>query len=144
MNSTKDKLLQDIGELIEATDEVLNGWTGENNLQFPVLLGMIAVRYNWDEKQVRRADPFVREYIRNHPDWYVTRGAKGGIMRASVKNKKEAAKSSKDAVKKQMQALIESKVASLVGNKPVQNVVDTNPASEDDTDDDSNFTLDDN
>lgn len=110
-NSTKEKVLKDISDLIDATDDALNGWSGDGNLQFPVLLGMIAVRHNWDEKQVRRADPFVREYVRNHPDWYVTRGAHGGIMKSADKLKKEAAKLAKDLAKKQMQEAIEAKAA---------------------------------
>ena len=110
-NSTKEKVLKEISDLIDATDVALNEWTGEGNLQFPILLGMIAVRHNWDEKQVRRADPFVREYVRNHPDWHVTRGAHGGIMRATEKQKKDAVKLAKDLAKKQMQDAIEAKAA---------------------------------
>jgi hypothetical protein len=129
-NPTKDKLLQDINQLIDSTDEVLNSWSGDTNLQFPVLLGMIAVRNNWDEKQVRRADPFVREYIRNHPEWYVTRGAHGGIMRAADKNKKEQAKLSKELTKKQMKSDLEAKVAAME-SKVTSQV--TSDVSEDDS-----------
>lgn len=95
----------------KATNQVLDEWTGEGNLQFPVLLTMIAVRMNWDDKQLRRNDPFVREYVRKHPDWYVTRGAHGGIMRASEKQKKEAAIAAKELAKKQMVDAIEAKAA---------------------------------
>jgi hypothetical protein len=110
-NDTKEKLLNEYSELMAATDVALSEWSGEGNLQFPVLLGMMAVRANWDEKQVREADPFVRKYVRSHPDWYVTRGAHGGIMRSAEKQKKEAAKAAKDLVKKQMQDAIEAKAA---------------------------------
>jgi len=107
--SVKQTVLVGWGELIDATDAALSEWTGEGNLQFPVLLGMMAVKNNWNEKQVRRADPFVRDYVRLHPDWHVTRGAHGGIMRMSERQKKEAAQQAKDLAKKQMRDAIEAK-----------------------------------
>jgi hypothetical protein len=111
-NDIKEKVLNEMSELFEATDNALNEWAGEGNLQFPVLFGMIAMKLNLDEKQVKEMDPFVRKYVRSHPEWYVTRGAHGGIMKASDKQKKEAAKEAKDLAKKQMQEALEAKVAS--------------------------------
>ena len=97
--------------VFKAADEILNDWQGEGNLQFPNLMGMLAVKMNWDEKQVRENDPVVRYYVRNNPEWHVTRGAHGGIMRSSDRQKKEQAKSAKEALKQQMKATIEAKVA---------------------------------
>jgi len=111
MNEVIRATLDRLSDIFTVTDEVLNEWKSEGNLQFPVLLGMIAVKMNWDEKQVREADPLIRFYIRNNPDWHVTRGAHGGIMRSSDKQKKDVAKSNKDLIKKQMQAIIDAKVA---------------------------------
>jgi hypothetical protein len=114
MNDSKtlvENLLEEFTQIFATTDQVLSEWNGEGNLQFPILLGMIAVKLQWDDKQMREADPFVRKYIRNHPDWYVTRGAHGGIMRASERNKKEAAKQAKELAKKQMKDAIEAKAA---------------------------------
>jgi hypothetical protein len=109
------KIVQDVidklSPLFQATEEVLNDWKGDGNLQFPVLLGMMAVKLNWDEKQVRENDPLVRYYVRNNPDWYVTRGAHGGIMRSTEKQKKEVAKLAKEAAKAQVLAAVEAKVA---------------------------------
>lgn len=112
MSNTVQTVLDKLAPLFQTTDVVLLEWANshsDNNLQFPVLLGMIAVRMNWDEKQLRENDPIVRFYVRNNPDWYVTRGAHGGIMRASDKQSKEAAKNAKAAVKAQLQAAIEAK-----------------------------------
>jgi len=113
--------LEKIRGIWQATDQALSEWTSEKNLQFPVLLGMIAVRMNWDEKQVRDADPFVRFHVRNHPDWYVTRGAGGGIMRKSDKDKKEAIRIAKEAAKKQMADKLEAKVAATPSSPPIDN-----------------------
>ena len=111
MNKTVQDVIDKLSPLFQATDDVLNDWNGEGNLQFPVLLGMMAVKLNWDEKQVRENDPLVRYYVRNNPDWYVTRGAHGGIMRSVEKQKKEDVRLAKEAAKAQMQAAIDAKVA---------------------------------
>ena len=115
MSNTVQAVLDKLAPLFQTTDEVLTEWASgqsEGNLQFPVLLGMMAVKLNWDEKQVRENDPLVRFYVRNNPEWYVTRGAHGGIMRATEKQKKEADKAAKEAARAQMKAAIEAKTAS--------------------------------
>lgn len=112
MSDAIDNNLQTIQRLWQQTEEVLSEWTGEGNLQVPVLLGMMAVRFNWNEKQVRDFDPMIRFHLRNHPDWYMTRGVKGGIQRASERQKKEAALQARALVKQQMQAVLDAKMAS--------------------------------
>jgi hypothetical protein len=92
-------------------DEVLNEWKGEGCYQFPALLGEIKLRMNWDDKQLRANDPIIREYIRNHSDWYVTRGAGGGIMRSTDKQKKDAVKIAKEKVKAELNAALDAEVA---------------------------------
>lgn len=112
MSNTVQTVLDKLAPLFKTTDEVLTEWSdgkSEGNLQFPVLLGMIAVKMNWDEKQLRENDPLVRFYVRNNPEWYVTRGAHGGIMRATDKQSKEAAKAAKDLVKAQLKSAINAK-----------------------------------
>ena len=109
--TVKQRVLDELAELFDVTDKALSEWTGEGNLQFPALLLRMAARMNWTDKQMREADPFVRKYVRSHPDWYVTRGAHGGIMRASEKQKKEADKVAKDLAKKKLQDEIDAKVA---------------------------------
>jgi hypothetical protein len=112
MSDTINNNLEILRALFQQTDEVLSEWVEENkNLQVPVLLGMMAVRFNWNEKQVRDNDPFVRFHVRNHPDWHVTRGAHGGIMRASEKQKKEAIVIAKALAKKQVADAIEAQIA---------------------------------
>jgi hypothetical protein len=111
MSDTINSNLETLRALFQKTDQVLSEWTGEGNLQVPILLGMMAVRFNWDEKQVRDYDPFVRYHVRNHPDWHVTRGAHGGIMRASEKQKKEAILLAKTIAKKQMVDALEAQAA---------------------------------
>ena len=117
-------LLEELTQVFNTTDQVLSEWTGEGNLQFPILLGMIAVKMQWDDKQMREADPFVRKYVRNHPSWHVTRGAHGGIMRATERDKKEAAKQAKEAAKKMVKDALEAKVASMT-SKPADDSTDS-------------------
>jgi hypothetical protein len=133
MSNIVQSVLDKLAPLFQATDEVLSEWSGEGNLQFPVLLGMMAVRLNWDEKQVRENDPLVRYYVRNNPDWYVTRGAHGGIMKSTEKQKKEQAKLAKEAAKAQLQAALEAKVAAAASAKSDEPADDTADSNTDDT-----------
>jgi hypothetical protein len=82
-------------------------------MQFPTLMGMLASRFSWDEKGIKDHDPVVRFYVRTHPDWCVTRGAHGGIMRAANKQKKQAAASAKEALKIVMKQKLETQAASM-------------------------------
>lgn len=116
-NDTAQAVINDLMPIFQAIEESLNEWSGEGNLQFPVLLGMVAVRLNWDEKQVRENDPFVRKYVRSNTDWYVTRGAHGGIMRASDRQKKEAIIQAKELAKKQMKEALEAKEVAALAAK---------------------------
>jgi len=116
MSETISNNLEKLTAIFTATDQALSEWVGDGNLQFPVLLGMIAVRMKWDEKQVRDADPFVRFHVRNHPEWHVTRGAHGGIMRKSDKDKKEALRLAKELAKKQMSDALEAKAAGAIAS----------------------------
>jgi|SRR5277367_3181344 len=104
--------------MLLVVDEVLSDWRGEGCFQFPVLLGQVQLKMGWNDdeegkKQLRSNDPIIREYIRNHPDWYVTRGAHGGIMRRSEKYKKEAVAEAKRKAKEEMNAELDAKVAEL-------------------------------
>lgn len=111
MSKPVETFLADLKPVLEATEEALGDWNGEGNLQFPVLLGMIAIKLNWDEKSVRENDPHVRSFVRRHPDWYVTRGAHGGIMKSAERQKKVTEMAAKELAKKQMKEAIEADAA---------------------------------
>jgi len=117
MDNSISSALEGLTDIFTATGEVLNEWHGNVNLQFPVLMGMLAVRMNWDEKQVRENDPLVRYYVRKHPDWYVTRGAHGGVMRIADKQKKEATTAKRLSLKNQIRQEIEARVAQVTSNE---------------------------
>lgn len=108
----KSVFLEKMDQLFDATEKALSEWQGEGNLQFPHLVHTMAVKLNWDDETMRKNDPIVRNIVRDHPDWYVTRGAHGGIMRRSEKDKKDAAKAAKELAKQQMKEAIEAKAAS--------------------------------
>ena len=110
-NKSVDNTLDKIKEVLEFVEESLSEWTGNGNLQFPVLIQMVAVKANWDEKQLRLNDALVRYHVRHHDDWYVTRGAHGGIMRKTDKQKKDAEKLAKETAKNQVKAALAAKVA---------------------------------
>lgn len=116
MSEIINNVLEQLSVIFSSTDDVLREWNGEGNMQFPALLGMLAIKMDWDEKQVREADPLIRFYIRRNSDYHVTRGAHGGIMKSSDKQKKEAIKMAKDLAKKQMQILLEAKAATMTSD----------------------------
>lgn len=99
-------------------DESLNELIGDSCLQFPTLLIAVAAKLNWGSKQLRENDPIIRKYIRNHPDWHVTRGAGGGIMKASDKQSKDALVAAKKKAREEMNAVLEAKMAQLQNIAP--------------------------
>lgn len=99
--------------VFHATDTALSEWSGESNLQFPALMETLALKLNWSEEDIRQSDPLVRFYVRNHPEWHVTRGAKGGIQRRAAKDAKDAIKAAQKLAKDQVQAILDSKLASV-------------------------------
>ena len=129
-NKSVDNTLDKIKTVLEYVEEALSEWTGNGNLQFPVLIQMVAVKANWNEKELRLNDAIVRYHVRNHEDWHVTRGAHGGIMRTPEKQKKDAEKLAKETAKSQVKAALAAKMAE-------QSVTSVKTSSSDDLDDDS-------
>lgn len=122
--------LNNLTPVLEVVDSELNDWNGEGCLQFPILMTKIAAKLSWDDKQMRAKEPIIREYVRTHPDWHVTRGAHGGIMRAAEKQKKEAVKAAKEKAKAELEVeLAKRTAAAQVGNTPVT-TDNTNTVSE--------------
>jgi hypothetical protein len=116
MSDTIETNLENIRALFTATDQFLSEWKEEGNLQIPELIKTMTRSLNWDEKTVRDNDPLIRYHVRHHPDWHVVRGAHGGIMRASDKQKKEAAKQAKDLAKQTMVAALEARAQAVVSS----------------------------
>lgn len=97
----------------EHTDQALSEYFQKNteNLQFPTLLTMVTLQMKLDAKDTKEVDPMIRTFVRNHPEYYVSRGAKGGIMKIESHQKKVDAKAAKEAQKKLLQDQIDAKVA---------------------------------
>lgn len=85
------------------TQAVLDDWRTEGNggnLPIPKLLGRIAVKLNWDENQILDNDPLVRNVVRNHPDWLVSLGTRGGVQHREDKERIAREKAELKAQKK--------------------------------------------
>jgi hypothetical protein len=108
-----------LAPLFSVVDEVLNEWTSDKCYQLPMLMMNIKAKMKWEgeegEKQFRAKDPIIRDYIRNHPTWYITRGAHGGVMRRAEKEKKEAAAEAKRTAiaeaKREISAALDAEIA---------------------------------
>lgn len=94
-----------------ASEQELSEWVSEDNLQFPHLISLVGKRLQMDVASHTEIDPIVRRYVRTHPEWRVSRGAKGGIMRLSVWQKKQGAKDALAAAKKVVTAQVDAKVS---------------------------------
>jgi hypothetical protein len=111
MNDPIESFLDSQRSILNLVDELLDGWKIEALYQVPQLLLHMGVRLNWDATQLRKFDPIVRAYLKDHPVWYVTRGAHGGIMRRDEHNKKENDKLTKLRAKEELKATLEAKAA---------------------------------
>lgn len=111
MSDPVSNTLENLRAIFQATDSALAEWTEEGNLQLPKLLAKMALRMNWNQDQIREADPFIRYYLRNHPDWCITRGAHGGIMRKADQLKRDAVKIAKEQARQKVEAANAAKKA---------------------------------
>ena len=111
MSDSIQKITDKLSGIFSKANEALSEWTEDGNLQFPALMGKLAVKLNLDDKQLREIDPIVRYYVRNHPEYEITRGAHGGIMRLSDKKKKDESRKAKEKLKADMLALVDAKIA---------------------------------
>jgi hypothetical protein len=89
-------------------DNVLQSWVGEGCYKLPLLLEQVSDQFQWNEEQFRAKDPVVRDYLRNHEHYYVTRGAHGGVGRRTDLDKKEAVLRNKKQAKDDIMSAIEA------------------------------------
>jgi hypothetical protein len=98
-------------ETFQFVDQILANWTGVGCYKLPTLLEEVAVQFDWTEEQFRAKDPIVRDYLRSHPLYFITRGARGGIGRRFEKDQKEARLEAKKQAKKEVEMAIEAEIA---------------------------------
>lgn len=103
-----------INPILLAVEDILNEWDAKSKdqpcLQIPTLMEKVQGQLDLSSTEVNAKEPVIRDYFRNHPKWYVRRGAHGGIGRREDKAKKEAAQNSRDQVKAQVQAELAKKL----------------------------------
>lgn len=110
MNDNINKTLEQLHKIFVSVEEILTAWTEPGNLQVSTLLRKLAVKMNFDEKQIHHIDPFVRFYINNNTNYSIVRGAHGGITRIVDQQKKESMRLAKETVKKTMTDMLEAKI----------------------------------
>src|SRR5208282_2072247 len=110
-----NKATEDSRVIYLATEESLEfDWDRKENLQFPNLLTFVMSRLKADPKTASDIDPHMRSYVRKHPKYYVSRGAKGGIMLMSVHLARLAKKGAVEVAKQELKAQVDAKVAAAV------------------------------
>lgn len=110
MSDPVESFLDSQRPLLKLVDEMLEEWKSDSCYQVPQLLLNMGARENWNSEQLRKFDPIVRAYLKDHPVWYVTRGAHGGIMKRAEHDKKEADKAAKEAAKIALKAKIDAAI----------------------------------
>jgi hypothetical protein len=112
MSDAVESFLNQWKPILTLVDEVLGEWNGEGCYQVPGLVKLLSVRLNWDSETARQSDPVIRAFLRNHPVWYITRGAHGGIMLRAEHQRKEAIKVARDKAKEELKAAVKLRLES--------------------------------
>lgn len=121
MSDPVETFLNSQRSVLKLVDELLNDWKSEACYQVPQLLLHMGARLNWNSDDLRRWDPIVRGYLKDHAVWYVTRGAHGGVMKRAEHDKKEADKAAKLRAKEELKATLEAKAAAQPVSTPADN-----------------------
>ena len=105
----------ELSPLFKVVDDLLGDWDYAKCYQLPVLMMNIKDQMKWEgkegDKQFRAKDPIIRDYIRCHPVYYITRGAHGGVQLRDKLDKKEALVEAKRKAKEEISALIDANIA---------------------------------
>src|ERR1700727_3782495 len=97
--------------ILEAVERELDDWKGEGCYQLPKMMELMGARFGWTETQTRSNDPIIREFIRTHPTYVLTRGAHGGIGRRADIQAKVDAKEAKKRAKEELSKALDAKIA---------------------------------
>ena len=106
----REEIMNEFVSIFDATDQVLSEHKWDKNLPIPTLLASVAAKMNWDDKTTRLNEGAIKVYLRKHDDWYLTRGAKGGVQPAETRKKKEELKAAKIAFKIKLKEAIEQEI----------------------------------
>lgn len=112
MKTDIDDVLNKAKLIFEEVESVLSEHNDDTCYKVPSLIKVLAVKLDWSEKQSRQNDQLIRFFLRDHSEYFITQGAKGGIQRKAVKAKKEQDKLLKDKLKEELKQIVEDKVAS--------------------------------
>lgn len=129
-NTAVQEELSKLQTVLEAASEALDSWASEDRLPLPTLIGMVGVKLNWTESDMRENDAVVRRFVRNHKDWQVSRGAKGGAQRMSVVKAKLDAQAAKAATKAKFKAQIEASASPVTVTGDTDTATDTTNTSD--------------
>ena len=105
--------------ILEEVERELDDWKGEGCFQLPKMMELMEARFGWTETQTRSNDPIIREFIRTHPAYALTRGAHGGIARRADIQGKIDLKQAKKRAKEELSKALDAKIALANQSKTV-------------------------
>lgn len=97
-------------EIFAETEKILVD-QASNNLKFPQLIQLVSAKLNVSPDRQKVIDPFVRYYLKFHPDFHPSRGAKGGIEPMKNYQDRLSVKATKTAIKKELVAEIDARLS---------------------------------
>lgn len=110
MNVNVDKATEFCKSIFTETEKILVDQI-DNDLKFPQLISLVSSKLNVSSDEQKVVDPFVRFYVKFHPDFHASRGAKGGIEKMEDYQTRAIAKATKASLKKELVAEIDARIA---------------------------------
>lgn len=112
MNVNVDKATEFCKSIFTETEKILAEQV-DNDLKFPQLISLVSAKLNVSSDEQKVVDPFVRFYVKFHPDFHASRGAKGGIEKMEDYQTRALAKAAKVSLKKELVAEIDARIAAI-------------------------------
>jgi hypothetical protein len=97
--------------------EVENTIAKHKDVQIPALLATVGLQLKLEPKRLNELDAVIRDYVRNHPVYFISRGANGGVRVRAEQQAKQDAQAAKKAARAAAKDKIEAKVAAKVAAK---------------------------
>ena len=126
-----NKATEYLTTIFSTTEEILSEWNWNTSpsIQCSTLLETLSSKLSLTDKQIKSIDNMVRFYIKaDHPVYYLSQGAHGGIKRIADKNSRTLSAGLKAAIKADVVA------QTAISKKPEVNDTDSSTPFDDDFD----------
>ncbi len=106
-------VMEEVKKIFEATESVLSSLPFTNKITLGHLVEQTGKLLHLSKEETHAMDPIVRFYARMHPEWMITIGKQGGAVRKAALQSIADQKMKALAVKQEIRAMINEKIASI-------------------------------